>query len=49
LEEINEEIKDSFEEAGGKHFTYIPCLNDSGAHMDALSGIVQRNLRGWLD
>ena len=49
LEEINEEIKDSFEEAGGEHFTYIPCLNDSDAHMDALSGIVQRNLQGWLD
>ncbi len=49
LEEINEEIKESFEEAGGEHFTYIPCLNDDDAHMDALSGIVQRNLKGWLD
>ncbi len=48
LEEINEEIKESFEEAGGEHFTYIPCLNDDDAHMDALAGIVQRNLRGWL-
>jgi len=28
LEEINEEIKESFEEAGGEHFTYIPCLNE---------------------
>lgn len=49
LEEINEEIKESFEHAGGEHFTYIPCLNDNDAHIDALSGIVQRNLRGWLD
>ncbi len=49
LEEINEEIKESFEEAGGEHFTYIPCLNDSEAHIDALSGIAQRNLQGWLD
>jgi ferrochelatase len=49
LEEINEEIKESFEHAGGKHFTYIPCLNDSPAHIDALSGIVQRNLQGWLN
>ncbi|PVA07682.1 ferrochelatase [Thalassorhabdomicrobium marinisediminis] len=49
LEEINEEIKESFEEAGGKDFTYIPCLNDDPAHMDALAAIVQRNLRGWLD
>jgi ferrochelatase len=49
LEEINEEIKESFEHAGGEHFTYIPCLNDSPAHIDALSGIVQRNLQGWID
>jgi len=49
LEEINEEIKESFEDAGGENFTYIPCLNDSDAHMDALSGIVRRNLQGWLD
>ncbi len=49
LEEINEEIKESFEHAGGEHFTYIPCLNDSPAHIDALSGIVRRNLRGWID
>lgn len=49
LEEINEEIKESFEHAGGEHFTYIACLNDSSAHIDALSGIVQRNLQGWLD
>ena len=36
LEEINEEIKESFEEAGGKEFTYIPCLNDSTAHILSL-------------
>ena len=49
LEEINEEIKESFEEAGGEHFTYIPCLNDDPAHIDALSGLIDRNLKGWLD
>ena len=36
LEEINEEIKESFEEAGGEQFTYIPCLNDDDAHIKAL-------------
>ncbi|MDR9426795.1 MAG: ferrochelatase [Salibaculum sp.] len=49
LEEINEEIKESFEEAGGEDFTYIPCLNADDAHMDALAGVVERELRGWLD
>jgi ferrochelatase len=49
LEEINEEIRESFEEAGGEEFTYIPCLNDDDAHIDALSRVVQDNLSGWLD
>ena len=49
LEEINEEIKESFEEAGGEEFTYIPCLNDSIAHIDALSSLIDKNLRGWID
>ena len=48
LEEINEEIKESFEEGGGETFTYIPCLNDDDAHIAALSAIIQDNLRGWL-
>lgn len=49
LEEINEEIRESFEEAGGKEFTYIPCLNDSDAHIRTLTAIVETNLSGWLD
>ncbi len=49
LEEINEEIRESFEEAGGEQFTYIPCLNDSEVHIHALSSIIIENLRGWID
>lgn len=49
LEEINEEIKESFEEAGGEEFTYIPCLNDSDAHIKALASVVEDNLKGWLE
>jgi ferrochelatase len=49
LEEINEEIKESFEHAGGEHFTYIPCLNDNDAHIAALAQIIETNLHGWLD
>lgn len=48
LEEINEEIKESFEEAGGESFTYIPCLNDDDAHIAALSTVIDENLKGWL-
>ncbi|UWR88400.1 ferrochelatase [Phaeobacter inhibens] len=49
LEEINEEIRESFEHAGGEDFLYIPCLNDDAEHIDALSGVIGRNLKGWLD
>ncbi|MEP5762232.1 MAG: ferrochelatase [Litoreibacter sp.] len=48
LEEINEEIKESFEEAGGESFAYIPCLNDSEPHIAALSDVIEDNLRGWI-
>ncbi|KUJ77928.1 ferrochelatase [Ruegeria marisrubri] len=49
LEEINEEIRESFEEAGGETFTYIPCLNDDDAHISALAQVIEDNLKGWLD
>jgi ferrochelatase len=49
LEEINEEIRESFEEAGGEQFTYIPCLNDDDAHIAALSQVVEENLGGWIE
>jgi ferrochelatase len=48
LEEINEEIKESFEHAGGESFLYVPCLNDDDAHIEALSDVIRENLRGWL-
>ncbi|PQO24703.1 ferrochelatase [Rhodobacteraceae bacterium WD3A24] len=47
LEEINEEIRESFEEAGGESFTYIPCLNDDDAHVAALAAVIEENLKGW--
>jgi ferrochelatase len=48
LEEINEEIKESFEDAGGKDFLYIPCLNDDAAHIAALTKVIEDNLSGWI-
>ncbi|WP_240758221.1 ferrochelatase [Palleronia sediminis] len=48
LEEINEEIRESFEEAGGEQFTYIPCLNDDDDHIEALAEVVRENLAGWI-
>ncbi len=48
LEEINEEIKESFEEAGGEVFTYIPCLNERADHIDMMVDIVKTEGLGWL-
>ncbi|MCG6901896.1 MAG: ferrochelatase, partial [Rhodobacter sp.] len=49
LEEINEEIRESFEHAGGQQFTYIPCLNDSKPHIAALAAVIEENMKGWLE
>jgi ferrochelatase len=48
LEEINEEIRESFENSGGEKFTYIPCLNDSDIHIDFLKDLIIENGSGWL-
>ncbi|MBT2773528.1 ferrochelatase [Halomonas sp. ISL-60] len=48
LEEIEEEIRDSFMEAGGETFSYIPCLNDRDDHIDALLAVINNELAGWL-
>jgi ferrochelatase len=47
LEEIEGEIREAFEHAGGERFTYIPCLNDDPQHLDALEGVAMRGLAGW--
>ncbi|WP_017430881.1 ferrochelatase [Vreelandella jeotgali] len=48
LEEIEQEIRDSFMDAGGETFTYVPCLNDRDDHIDALVDIANNELGGWL-
>ncbi|SMO82764.1 ferrochelatase [Paracoccus laeviglucosivorans] len=48
LEEIQGEIREAFEHAGGKEFTYIPCLNADAAHIDVLTTIIGENLTGWI-
>ena len=48
LEEINGEIREAYEHAGGKDFTYIPCLNDDDAHIDVLMAVVAENIGGWV-
>ena len=49
LEEIAVENRDYFLGAGGERYQYIPCLNNSPAHIDALADITRENLTGWLE
>lgn len=49
LEELNVEGRESFMEAGGEKFTYIPCLNDSDAGMRVISALIRRELAGWVE
>ncbi|SFT49727.1 ferrochelatase [Halomonas saccharevitans] len=48
LEEIEEEIRDAFLEAGGETFTYIPCLNARDDHIAALLSVIENELGGWV-
>jgi ferrochelatase len=48
LEEIAEEGKEEFIEAGGEKFTHIPCLNDTDLGLDVIEAIVRRELAGWV-
>ena len=47
LEEIAMECRDTFLQAGGKEFHYIPTTNDTPAWMTAISIIALENLQGW--
>lgn len=48
LEEIAEAGRETFMEAGGEKFAYIPCLNDRDDHIDLLEELARGELAGWL-
>lgn len=48
LDEIANEGREIFLEAGGEAFAYIPCLNDSPAGMKVIGTIAERELMGWV-
>ena len=47
LEEIAQEGRHAFMQAGGQALHYIPCLNDDPAWISALGALAQRHLAGW--
>jgi protoporphyrin/coproporphyrin ferrochelatase len=48
LEELAIRGAETFEEAGGTHFAYLPCLNDSEPGMAMLRALLARELEGWV-
>ncbi|MCG9736924.1 ferrochelatase [Shewanella insulae] len=48
LEEIAIGGKESFIEAGGETYHFIPCLNEDEAHMQLLAELVDEQTAGWL-
>ena len=47
LEEIEEENKEYFIEAGGESYQYIQCLNDGDEHIQALISVIEQHSQGW--
>ena len=47
LEEIGEQNRDFFLEAGGESFHYIHCLNDRPDHIGALTALLLKHAFGW--
>lgn len=47
LEELEVENRDTYREAGGKDYRYIPCLNDRADHIQMMVDLVQQHTQGW--
>ncbi len=50
LEEIDMEARETFLDAGGENFTFVPCLNDREDHVAFLADFAKKELlSGWLE
>ena len=49
VDEIANEGREDFLAAGGEKFDYVPCLNDSPAHVDMMTRRLQKLVSVWLD
>ncbi|MCU7906680.1 MAG: ferrochelatase [Candidatus Thiodiazotropha sp. (ex Epidulcina cf. delphinae)] len=47
LEEIREENRAYFLQAGGKRYAYIPALNDRPGHIALLADLIGKHISGW--
>ncbi|MDO4643088.1 MAG: ferrochelatase [Cardiobacteriaceae bacterium] len=49
LEEMAMTNRALFLQHGGKHYDYIPALNDDSAHIALLADLVAQHIQGWED
>ena len=49
IEEMGEENRDVFLNAGGEKYGFIPCLNSSPDHIAALTQLIDEQLAGWVE
>jgi len=49
VDEIANEGREDFLAAGGESFDYVPCLNDSSAHVELLAKRLQKQLSVWME
>jgi ferrochelatase len=49
LEELAIRGRHTFEQAGGTHFAYLPCLNAEPRSIEMLQHLLQRELAGWIE
>ncbi len=49
VEEIDQQNRAFFLEAGGETYHYIPALNDRPDHVAALTGLILDHIQGWPD
>jgi len=47
LEELKEENKNYFMQAGGKSYHYIPCLNYHSQHIEMIGHLIRKHTQGW--
>lgn len=48
IEEIQQENREYFEQAGGESLRYIPALNERDDHVELFTQLIKRELSGWL-
>ncbi|MEM7404964.1 MAG: ferrochelatase [Pseudomonadota bacterium] len=49
LEEICMQGRETFQDAGGGEFHYVPALNDDPAHVDMLTALIRRQTQDWAE